>query len=96
VPTLKKGNSQVQTFIFTCTIADRTDFDLDLADAIYAAGADDSSVGSRDGVVTVDFDREAETLDQAVRTAIDDLAKAGLRVSVVRIDANSLKAIEAA
>jgi len=86
----------MRTFIFTCTIADLTDFDLDLADAIHAAGADDCSVGSRDSVVTVDFDREAETLDQAVRTAIDDLEKVGLRVSDVRLDVQSLKAIDAA
>ena len=79
----------MQTFIFTCQIADLSDFDLELADSIHAAGADDCSIGSRDGVVTIDFDREAETLDQALRTAIDDLAKVGLRVSDVRLDAAS-------
>ncbi len=86
----------MQTFVFTCTIVGLTDFDLDLADAIHAAGADDSSIGVSDGVVTVDFDRQAETLDGAVRTAIEDLAKAGLQVSDVHLDAESLKAIDAA
>lgn len=57
----------MQTFVFTCTIADLTD-----------------------------FDREADTLDQAVRTAIDDLEKAGLQVSDVRLDVQSLKAIDVA
>ena len=46
-------------------------------DVIDVAGCDDASVGSCEGLVTVDFDREAESLGDA--SAVKDAAKAGLR-----------------
>ncbi len=63
----------MSTFHFTL-IVDGTDLqDQLLIDRLFEAGCDDATAGSRDGVQYVDFDREAEALDDAILSAVDDL-----------------------
>lgn len=57
---------------------------LQLADAIYEAGCDDSTVMSKGNTIIVEFDREAKDYESAVVSAIQDLNKvAGLKVMSV-------------
>ena len=74
----------MSTFHFTL-IVDGPDLqDQPMNDRLFEAGCDDATVGSSDGVQYVDFDREAEALDDAILSAIDDLEKLE-GVEVVRI-----------
>ncbi len=52
---------------------------------LYARATDVTSA-SRDGLVLVSFDREAESLEQALRSAIADIVAAGGTVSSVEIE----------
>jgi hypothetical protein len=61
----------------------------ELADRLYEAGCDDGSPGSSCGVASVDFHREAESLEAAIRSAIANVAAAGCAVERVEIDADS-------
>ena len=63
----------MSTFQFTL-IVDGPDLqDQLLIDRLFDAGCDDATIGCSDGVQYVDFDREAEALDDAILSAIDDL-----------------------
>ena len=63
----------MSTFQFTL-IVDGPDLqDQPLIDQLFEAGCDDATIGSRDGVQYVDFDREAEALDDAILSAVEDL-----------------------
>ena len=74
----------MSTFHFTL-IVDGPDLqDQFLIDRLFEAGCDDATIGSSDGVQYVDFDREAEALEDAILSAIDDLEKLE-GVEVVRI-----------
>ena len=42
----------------------------DIANALYEAGCDDAGVGSCNGVVTVEFDRKAESKGNAIGSAV--------------------------
>jgi len=53
------------------------DIDDDTADAIYGK-CDDSSVGKSSGTTYVAFDREAESLESAIRSAVADLNNIGV------------------
>jgi hypothetical protein len=56
-------------------------------DALYENGCDDATVIVRDGVLHLDFDREAPSFSDAVGSAMHDVEKAGGRVlRVERID----------
>lgn len=80
---------------FTFTLDGPTACSDDMADAIFEAGGDDSGVSSRDGVVSVDFDRAAESLDAALSSAAKVIADAGYRVASIEIDDDTLRSITA-
>ena len=44
-----------------------------LIDRLFEAGCDDAAIGRSDGIQYVDFDREAASLDEAVRSAVTDV-----------------------
>ena len=58
--------------------------DVALIDLLFDAGCDDATIGRIDGVQFVDFDREADAIDDAILSAVDDLEKVQ-GVHVVRI-----------
>lgn len=53
---------------------------------LHAAGCDDSTFGARGSTYFLDFDREAESLGDAVRSAIEAVETAGLKVAKVEIE----------
>lgn len=56
-------------------------------DSLYEAGCDDGTVVTRDGVTYIAFDREAESLEEAIRSATADVRAAGFEVARVEMDA---------
>ena len=59
------------------------------ADALFAAGCEDGTPASCDSVAWVHFDREAPSLEIAIRSAVAQVQAAGLTVSKVEMDAAS-------
>jgi hypothetical protein len=55
----------------------------EIADALYEAGCDDGTPFSRDGVAYVGFSREADSLEESVRSAVASIRKAGFSVARV-------------
>lgn len=49
-------------------------------DALYDAGCDDATIVVRDGMMHLDFDREAPAFSDAVGSAMHDIEKAGGRI----------------
>jgi hypothetical protein len=71
-------------------LADIDEMTEELADALFAAGCDDGSPWSSEGIAAVAFDREAESFEHAVRSAIADVQKAGCHVAFVKIEPEDL------
>ena len=66
-------------------VVNRVDLQSDAgANALFVAGCDDATAARVNGVQYVDFDREAVTLDEAIRSALTDLRRVD-GVKVVRI-----------
>jgi hypothetical protein len=59
------------------------------ADALYGCCKDGTLI-TASGVTYMDFDRQANSLDDAVRSALADISAAGFRVTRVEIEADSL------
>jgi hypothetical protein len=57
--------------------------DGDMASALYDAGCDDGTLFSSGGEAAIGFTRMAGTLEEAVRSAIADVERAGYSVSRV-------------
>jgi hypothetical protein len=62
---------------FTVVLANYDVMTPDLTEALYAAGCDDGTPWSGNGVAAVTFDREAPSLEAAIRSAVADVQKAG-------------------
>ena len=60
-----------------------------LAESLYEAGCDDGSPFSSCGVASIGFDREADCLESAIRSAVADVQKAGCVVECVKIQHDS-------
>ena len=75
---------------FTITIKDMDEFNDAQADALYEAGCSDGTLCSRDGLANIHFDRESESLHQAIRSAIADIGTAGLEIDHIEIDREEL------
>lgn len=79
----------MQTYEFTVILTGVEEVDDDLADALYAAGCDDGTPHSSGGVAGVAFDRDAESLEAAIRSAIANVQSAGCIVERVEIEADA-------
>ncbi len=66
-------------------IVDGADLQDDaVIDALFEAGCDDATVGRTDGIQYLDFDREAATRAEAIRSAVTGVERVD-GVHVVRI-----------
>jgi hypothetical protein len=77
-------------FEFTFWLAPEGRELLDWANALYEAGADDSSPGTDCGAPYVTFHREADSFEAAVRSAHRDIQAAGCRVLRCEIAAEEM------
>lgn len=71
---------------FTLILRGMREVTEEAANSLFEAGCDDGTFCARDGVAFVHFDREARTLDEAIRTAIEDVRTAGFDVDRVESD----------
>ncbi len=76
------------TFEFKLVL-NQVEIDEAEADALYARCKDGTLITAA-GVTYMDFDRQAGSLDQAVKSAIADVNAAGFRVARIEIEADSL------
>ena len=83
----------MRTFEFEVMLAVGTEMSEELADRLFEAGCDDGLPGMSCGVPCIDFSREAESLESAIRSAIADLQKAGCVAAEVRLKAHPFVAV---
>jgi hypothetical protein len=79
----------VKTYAFDVVLKDVSEVTDDQADVLFAAGCDDGTPATCDGVTWIHFDREAASLEEAIRSAVAQIQAAGFRVSKVELDADS-------
>jgi hypothetical protein len=75
---------------FTLILRGPLDLDEDVADALFAAGCDDGTPGTCDGVFSIDFHREADSQEHAIRSAMTNVRTAGYEVDHVEIEAEAV------
>ena len=75
---------------FTLILKGRLELTEEIADELFEAGCDDGTPGTRNGMFTIDFHREADSLETAIRSAIQDVKAAGHDVERVEIDAGAM------
>ena len=85
-PCLKPGRKEQRkkTYSF-CLVLTAPALSGDECDALYEAGCDDGTIVTRNQVTFIAFDRKADSLEQAIRSATANVRAAGLEVERVEM-----------
>ena len=75
---------------FSLIFRDAIELTEEVADSLFAAGCDDGTPGTCNGRFVVEFARQANSLEQAISTAIADVRTAGFEVEHVEIEAEAV------
>lgn len=75
-----------QVYDFTFTLAGAHELTVEVADILFEAGCDDASPHSEGPTIYLDFHREAESLGDALGSAVKDVERAGYRVARVEVE----------
>jgi hypothetical protein len=75
---------------FTLILKGAQELTEEMADALFEAGCDDGTPGTCNGVGSIDFHREAESLEEAIRSALANVKSAGYEVERVEIEADAM------
>jgi len=76
-------------YAFDVVLKDVAEVTDEQADVLFAAGCDDGTPACCDGMAWIHFDREASSLEEAIRLAVAQVQAAGFRVAKVELDADS-------
>jgi len=80
----------MRSYEFTLVAKLNREFDA-FAGALFAAGCDDATISLQRGLAILDFERDAKSFGHALKSAMDDVARAG--VECLRIEPDSLVSI---
>jgi hypothetical protein len=80
----------MKTYHFTLILTGPLELTEDIADALFEAGCDDGTPGTCNEAFSIDFHREASSLEEAIRSAIENVRTAGYDVSRVEIEAETV------
>ncbi|HYV35530.1 MAG TPA: hypothetical protein VE988_07495 [Gemmataceae bacterium] len=87
--------TNMKTYEFDVVLMDQSEISDDLADALFAAGCDDGTPVSSKGLAWIHFDRDATSLEEALRSAVAQVRAAGLSVAKVELDVDATMALGA-
>lgn len=75
---------------FTLILKESPELTEEIADELFTAGCDDGTPGTCNGVFSIDFHREAHSLEAAIHSAIKNVRSAGYDVERVEIEADAM------
>lgn len=77
---------------FTLVLSGSPELTEEAAERLFDAGCDDGTPGTCKGVLSIDFHRQAPSLEEAIRSAIANVKSAGYEVERVEIEAEAVAA----
>jgi hypothetical protein len=80
----------MKKYDFTLVLSHPSELTEEIAEALFEAGCDDGTPGMAAGVFLVDFHREADSLEEAIQSAIATVKSAGCQVQRVEIEAEAM------
>src|SRR4051812_7506230 len=83
----------MSAYQFRLIVSGVAEITSEIADALYGATGGDIEFNMCNGVAYVEFDRTANTLHDAVSSAIAQVENAGVGVRVVRVDSEAANTI---
>ena len=76
----------MRTYEFDVILKDVSEVSDDQSDALFAAGCDDGTPTSCNGLAWIHFDREAGSLEEAISSAVAQVQATGFSACKVELD----------
>jgi hypothetical protein len=76
----------VKTYEFNVLLKSVAEITDEQADALFSAGCDDGTPASSGGLAWIHFDRHANSLEEAIHSAVEQVQSAGLVVAKVELE----------
>ncbi len=83
----------MENYQFTLILSGVAEITPELADALYTATGGDIELNRCNGVAYLEFDRDADSLEDAVLSAITQVENAEVGVRVVRVESSAANTI---
>jgi hypothetical protein len=80
----------MRKYEFSLVLTGPLELTEEVADKLFECGCDDGTPGTCNGVFSIDFHREAESLEEAINSAIQNVRDAGHEVEHVQIEPNAM------
>ena len=75
---------------FTLVLKGSPELTEEIANVLFEAGCNDGTPGTCKGVFSIDFHRDADSLELAINSAIKKVKSAGYDVDPVQIEAGAM------
>lgn len=82
----------MRTYEFILILREPAELTEDVAERLFLAGCDDGSPGMSEGCVFVHFHREANSLEEAIDSAAQNVRSAGYLVHHAELEVDNLAA----
>lgn len=82
----------MRKYEFTLVLKGPIDLTEEVADKLFESGCSDGTPGTCGGVFSIDFHREADSLEGAIHSAAANIKAAGYELERVEIDAEAVTA----
>jgi len=82
--------SEKTVYNFVLVLSGISEPDSRLEDGLFEAGCDDATLAFRHGIPYLEFDRKAESFEEAVLSAVQTAERADPRIKAVRIEPGDL------
>ena len=80
----------MKKYEFSLILTGSPELTEEIADQLFEAGCNDGTPGTCNGVFSIDFHREADSLEAAINSAIQNVKTAGYDVEHVQIEARAM------
>lgn len=80
----------MKKYEFSLILKESPELTEEIADELFEAGCSDGTPGTCKGVFSIDFHREADSLEAAINSAIKNVEAAGYDVEHVQIEAGAM------
>ena len=82
--------SPMTKYEFALILKGQYELTEEIADELFEAGCDDGTLGVCNGVFSIDFCREGNSLEAAIRSAIADVKSVGYEVERAEIEVEAM------
>ena len=80
----------MKKYEFRVILKGRLELTEEIADELFEAGCDDGTPGTCNGIFSIDFHRQADSLEAAIGSTIENVKSAGYEVERVEIEAEAM------